>query len=304
MKDFRFITDEDMEEQRLDKCISELINNDISRSYIQKMIKDQLVFINNMPQKSSYRLKTGDVISFTIPENIEPNILPQDIPLQILYEDDDVIVINKPKGMVVHPAAGHYEDTLVNALLYHCKDSLSGINGVLRPGIVHRIDKDTTGSIIVCKNDFSHNNIAKQLKEHSITRRYRAICYGVISEEEGTINAPIGRCENNRLKMGINERNGKSAVTHYKVLERFHEYTYIECFLETGRTHQIRVHMASIGYPLLGDTVYTKRNCPYHLEGQTLHAYILGFHHPRTGEYIETEAPLPEYFLHLLAILK
>lgn len=303
MNDYCFEINENLEDERLDKCLSELIGDLASRSYIQKMVKDEIVFINGNVKKSNYRLKDGDVITFSMPETIEPDILPQDIPLDILYEDEDVIVVNKPKGMVVHPASGHYDNTLVNALLYHCKDSLSGINGVLRPGIVHRIDKDTTGSVIACKNDFSHQKIAEQLKEHSIVRRYRAICHGVIKEEEGTINAPIGRNENDRKKMSVNERNGKEAITHFTVLKHFKDYTYIECRLETGRTHQIRVHMASIGHPLLGDEVYSKRKAPYNLEGQTLHAYILGFLHPRTGKYIETKAPLPDYFNKLLSIL-
>ena len=215
-----------------------------------------------------------------------------------------MLVVNKPKGMVVHPAPGHYGHTLVNAVMYHCQGNLSGINGVLRPGIVHRIDKDTTGSILVCKNDFSHNSIAAQLKEHSITRRYHAICYGVLKDEEGTIDAPIGRHPKERKKMAVNEKSGKPAVTHYKVLQRFSGFTYIECCLETGRTHQIRVHMSSMGYPLLGDEVYAGgRRSPFHMEGQCLHAKILGFQHPRKGVYIETDAPLPDYFTHLLKIL-
>ena len=224
--------------------------------------------------------------------------------LSILYEDQDVILVNKPKGMVVHPAPGHLSGTLVNGLMAHCQDQLSGINGSLRPGIVHRIDKDTTGLLIVCKNDVSHNAIAAQLKEHSITRKYLAIVHGVIKEEQGTIDAPIGRHPTERKKMSINEKNGRHAITHYRVLERFQKYTYIECQLETGRTHQIRVHMASIHHPLLGDMVYGPQKCPYSLEGQTLHAAVFGFVHPRTGEYLELTAPLPEYFQTLLQKLR
>ncbi|MGN0157235.1 MAG: RluA family pseudouridine synthase [Lachnospiraceae bacterium] len=300
MKLFQFLITEEYDGERIDKSISELTEETVSRSYLQKRIKEEQVFVNGKTVKASYRLKTDDYVSFEIPENIDPEIMPENIPLSILYEDEDIIVVDKPKGMVVHPSSGHFEHTLVNALLFHCKDSLSGINGVLRPGIVHRIDKDTTGSIIVCKNDESHKRIANQLKEHTIVRKYRAICYGVLKDDEGTINAPIGRDKKDRKKMAVNEVNGKTAITHYRVLERFREYTYIECRLETGRTHQIRVHMASIGHPLLGDEVYTNRKCPYQLTGQTLHAYILGFVHPRSNEYIETIAPLPDYFEKLL----
>ncbi|MDD6201652.1 MAG: RluA family pseudouridine synthase [Lachnospiraceae bacterium] len=300
MKLFQFLITEEYDGERIDKSISELTEETVSRSYLQKRIKEEQVFVNGKTVKANYRLKTDDYVSFEIPENIDPEIMPENIPLSILYEDEDIIVVDKPKGMVVHPSSGHFEHTLVNALLFHCKDSLSGINGVLRPGIVHRIDKDTTGSIIVCKNDESHKRIASQLKEHTIVRKYRAICYGVLKDDEGTINAPIGRDKKDRKKMAVNEVNGKNAITHYRVLERFREYTYIECRLETGRTHQIRVHMASIGHPLLGDEVYTNRKCPYQLTGQTLHAYILGFVHPRSNEYIETTAPLPDYFEKLL----
>lgn len=295
MQEFHFLISEEYENERLDKCLSDLTDDTVSRSYLQKLIKEKQVFVNNKAEKASYRLKTGDNVSFVIPDQVQPDIIPEEMDLDILYEDKDVIVVNKPKDMVVHPAAGHFSHTLVNGLMYHCKDSLSGINGVLRPGIVHRIDKDTTGSIIACKNDNAHLKIAEQLKEHSITRRYRAVCYGVVKEDEGTINAPIGRDEKDRKRMCINQ-NGKQAVTHYKVLERFKDYTYIECRLETGRTHQIRVHMASIGHPLLGDEVYSSRKWPYVTNGQTLHAYILGFIHPVSGDYIETTAPIPEYF--------
>lgn len=303
MKEFHFEVNEENDGERIDKELSNLLGDLVSRSYLQRIMKENMVLVNDNPVKSNYRLKSGDIIKVTIPESVEPQIEPQNIPLDILYEDEDVIVINKPKSMVVHPASGHYENTLVNALLYHCKDSLSGINGILRPGIVHRIDKNTTGSVIACKNDYAHQKIAEQLKEHTIERRYRAICYGLIKEDDGTVDAPIGRSEDDRKKMAINYKNGKDAITHYKVLQRYKEYTYIECKLETGRTHQIRVHMASIGHPLLGDDLYTKRKCPFTLEGQTLHAYILGFKHPKYDKYIETLAPLPEYFEKLLSIL-
>ncbi len=301
MDEFRFQITEEMEDERIDKCMSMLIDS-LSRSYIQKLIKEEAVFVNNKPVKGSYKVKTDDEVVFCLPEAVEPDIAPENIPLAILYEDNDVIVINKPKGMVVHPAAGHYSGTLVNALMYHCGDSLSGINGCMRPGIVHRIDRDTTGSLIVCKNDKAHNCIAEQLKEHSINRRYWAICHGVLKEEDGIINKPIGRHPVDRKKMAVNEK-GKHAVTHYKVLKRFDKFTLIECVLETGRTHQIRVHMASIGHPILGDEVYCTQKSPYKLQGQTLHAKILGFKHPSTGEYVEADAPLPEYFTHLLEIL-
>lgn len=304
MNEYKFLVTEQYEGERLDKGISLIIEDSFSRSFIQKIIKDKSVYVNGKVQKASYIIKADDEISFSTEDNSIPDIIPEDIPLEVLYEDDDVIVVNKPKDMVVHPAPGHYNGTLVNALMFHCKDSLSGINGVLRPGIVHRIDKDTTGSIIACKNDKSHANIAEQLKEHSITRRYRAIVYGVLKDDEGTISTLIGRDEKDRKKMSINVRNGKQAITHYTVLERFKDYTYIECKLETGRTHQIRVHMASMGHPILGDTIYTNRKCPFKLEGQTLHAYILGFVQPTTGEYIETVAPLPEYFQNLLVKLR
>ncbi len=302
MEELRFVITEEWEEERLDKCINGLIES-LSRSYIQKIIKEEQVFVNGKPAKSNYRVKPEDEIIFCIPESIEPDIVPENIPIDILYEDSDILIVNKPKGMVVHPAAGHYSGTLVNAIMYHCKDDLSGINGVLRPGIVHRIDRDTTGSLVICKNDFAHQHIAEQLKKHSLTRKYRAICHGVLKEDNGTINKPIGRHPIDRKKMAVNEKNGKDAITHYKVLERFNNYTYIECQLETGRTHQIRVHMASIGHPLLGDDVYCSMKSPFKLTGQTLHAMTLGIIHPTTGEYLEINAPLPQYFEHLLKIL-
>lgn len=297
-----FITEE-WEEERIDKALNGLIDS-LSRSYIQKILKDGRAMVNGKVAKANCRLKYGDEIKLKLPAAEEPDILPENIPLDILYEDEDVLVVNKPKGMVVHPAAGHFSGTLVNAVMYHCHGKLSGINGIMRPGIVHRIDKDTTGSVIICKNDFAHHHIAGQLKEHSVVRRYHAICYGNLQIQKGTIDAPIGRHPSDRKKMAVNEKNGKTAITHYKVLQRFSGFTYIECCLETGRTHQIRVHMASIGHPLLGDEIYAGGwKSPFRLEGQCLHAKVLGFIHPRTGEYVETDAPLPEYFEHLLKIL-
>ena len=291
--------DETYMDERLDKFLSAMLP-DQSRSYLQKIIKDGNVLVNGEPKKSSYRLEDGDEVTADLPELKSPDIEPENIPLDILYEDDSILMINKPKGMVVHPSAGHYTGTLVNAVLWHCQGQLSGINGVSRPGIVHRIDKDTTGVLVVCKNDAAHNTVAAQLKEHSITRKYRAIVHGVIKEDEGTVDAPIGRHPTERKKMASGVKNGKRAVTHYRVLERFQGYTYVECQLETGRTHQIRVHMASIHHPLLGDTVYGPAKDSHHLEGQTLHAMVLGLIHPVTGEYLEVEAPLPEYFENLL----
>ena len=291
--------DETYMDERLDKFLSAMLP-DQSRSYLQKIIKDGNVLVNGEPKKSSYRLEDGDEVTADLPELKSPDIEPENIPLDILYEDDSILMVNKPKGMVVHPSAGHYTGTLVNAVLWHCQGQLSGINGVSRPGIVHRIDKDTTGVLVVCKNDTAHNAVAAQLKEHSITRKYRAIVHGVIKEDEGTVDAPIGRHPTERKKMASGVKNGKRAVTHYRVLERFQGYTYVECQLETGRTHQIRVHMASIHHPLLGDTVYGPAKDSHHLEGQTLHAMVLGLIHPVTGEYLEGEAPLPEYFENLL----
>lgn len=289
----------EMAGKRLDVVLSEQCS-DLTRSYINKLCKEERAALNGKTSKGNKKCKEGDVITLQVPEPTELEILPEEMNLDIVYEDQDVILINKPKGMVVHPAAGHYSGTLVNGLMAHCKDDLSGINGVLRPGIVHRIDKDTTGIMIVCKNDMAHQSIAKQLYDHSITRKYHAIVYGNIKEEEGTVNAPIGRSLKDRKKMGI-VMDGKHAVTHYKVLKRLKKgFTYIECQLETGRTHQIRVHMASIKHPLLGDDVYGPKKSKYTLEGQCLHAKVLGFVHPRTGEYMEFEVSLPEYFEKLL----
>ena len=299
MEQMKFYIPEEASGQRIDKYLSDLLEGQ-SRSYLQKLMKEGRVFIQGKPVKANYKITAGEVVELEIPDLEEPDICPENIPLDILYEDDDLLVVNKPKGMVVHPSAGHYNGTLVNALMYHCAGKLSGINGMLRPGIVHRIDMDTTGSLVVCKNDFSHISLAEQLKVHSITRKYRAIVHGRLKEEEGTVSAPIGRHPIDRKKMAVNDKNGKEAVTHYRVLERFRQFTYIECQLETGRTHQIRVHMSSLGHPLLGDAVYGPNRCPYKLQGQTLHAQVLGFLHPRTGAYMEFEAPLPEYFEELL----
>ena len=299
-----YFTVENQEGERIDRYLSEEME-DRSRSYIQKLIKDQYVIVNQKPVKANYRLSLGDMVEITLPEAKEPDIIPENIPLEILYEDQDIIIVNKPKQMVVHPAPGHYSGTLVNALMYHCGQELSGINGTMRPGIVHRIDMDTTGSLIVCKNDMAHQSLSDQLKVHSIKRVYVAIVHGNIKEDNGTVNFPIGRHPTERKKMSIHTKNGRNAITHYKVLERFGEYTYIQCALETGRTHQIRVHLASIGHPLVGDQVYGPRKCPFpKLQGQTLHAKTLGIIHPRTGEYLEINAPLPDYFIELLDRLR
>ncbi len=302
LKEYNFVVTEESEGERIDKYLN-LLMDSLSRSYIQKLLSEGHVTVNSKSIKANYRLKSDDDVRLLLPPLVTPDIVPENIPLSVLYEDDDIIVVNKPKGMVVHLAAGHYSGTMVNALLYHCSGKLSGINGVLRPGIVHRIDKDTTGSVIACKNDTAHASIAEQLKEHSIVRRYHAIVLGNLKEDSGTVRTMIGRHPTDRKKMAVVTGGGKEAITHYQVLKRFDKYTYIECRLETGRTHQIRVHMAHLGHPLLGDEVYGRKDCPFHLQGQTLHARILGFRHPKSGEYIETDAPLPEYFERLLNIL-
>ena len=304
MKTDIFEVMEEQEGERLDKYLS-IIYPDSSRSFFQKLIKDSAVLVNDMAEKASYRMCMDDVVTIHFPDAVSTAIEPEDIPLDILYEDEDLLIVNKPKGMVVHPSAGHYSGTLVNGIMYHCKDSLSGINGEIRPGIVHRIDMDTTGSLIVCKNDASHVNVAEQIKVHSVKRIYEGVVYGNVKADEGTIEGPIGRHPIERKKMAINERNGKPAITHYKVLERFGNYTYMQFQLETGRTHQIRVHMSSIGHPLLGDTLYSNGKSPFKsLQGQTLHAKVLGFLHPTKNEYMEFEAPTPDYFNKLLQKLK
>lgn len=297
------ISSEEFAGQRIDKCLAG-IYKDQSRSFFQKLIKGGNVTVNGqIVPKNSFVVEYGDLICADIPEAESVSILPENIPLDILYEDEDLLVVNKPKGMVVHPSAGHYSGTLVNAIMYHCAESLSGINGEIRPGIVHRIDMNTTGSLIVCKNDKAHIQIAEQIKEHSVTRLYRGIVCGNVPDDAGTIEGPIGRHPTQRKKMAVNHTNGKPAVTHYRVLKRFGKYTYMEFQLETGRTHQIRVHMASIGHPLLGDDLYG--GCPRDkavkgLQGQTLHAMTIGFIHPSTREYLEISAPLPNYFDNLL----
>ena len=294
---------DDCEGIRIDKYLSEQ-SEDLTRTYIQKLIKENRLMVNNHSVKASYQVKTDDRVCLDVPPGQDPEILPENIPLDILYEDSHIIVVNKPKGMVVHPAAGHDSGTLVNALLYHCSD-LSGINGILRPGIVHRIDKDTSGVLVCAKSDQAHQSLAEQLKIHSINRIYEAICIGTFKDVHGTVSGSIGRNPTNRKMMAINEKNGKPAVTHYEVINCYSGYSHIKCRLETGRTHQIRVHMASIHHPLLGDTLYGGRSCSYKfhgkdLEGQTLHAKILGFNHPVTGNYMEFEAQLPDYFTELL----
>ena len=299
-----YLVVENDEGERIDRYLADNLT-DKSRSYLQKLIKDGKVKVNGKPVKANYRLVFDDQVEIFMPEIKEPDIEPENIPLDILYEDKDVLLVNKPKQMVVHPAPGHYSGTLVNAIMYHCGHELSGINGVMRPGIVHRIDMDTTGSLVICKNDVAHQCLSEQLKEHSINRIYEAIVHGNLKQDEGTINAPIGRHPTDRKKMSIHAKNGREAITHYKVLERFGNYTHIQCKLETGRTHQIRVHMSSIGHPLVGDAVYGPAKCPFpNLQGQTLHAKTLGFIHPTTNEYLEVNAPLPAYFTSLINKLR
>ena len=267
-----------------------------TRSFLQKLLAEGMVLVQDTPRKANYKGKAGQIVSLTIPPPRLLEVRPEDIPLDILYEDKDILVVNKPKGMVVHPAPGHESGTLVNAVLYHCKGELSGINGCLRPGIVHRIDRDTTGVLVVCKNDTAHQELARQLAVHSITRRYRAVAAGVFSSRQGMVDAPIGRHPVDRKRMAVNHVNGRRAVTHYQVLEQWNQAAYLECRLETGRTHQIRVHLSSIGHPLLGDEVYGSGKNQWHLQGQALHAMVLGFVHPSTHKYVEFTAPLPPYF--------
>ncbi|MBO5371783.1 MAG: RluA family pseudouridine synthase [Lachnospiraceae bacterium] len=303
MEEYIFQVDENSSNERLDKYLSEQMP-EFTRSFLQKLIKDGAVIVDDKQQKANYKLKFEQTVKISIPPAEDTEIAAENIPLDILYEDADILIVNKPKNMVVHPSAGHYSGTLVNAVMYHCKDSLSGINGEIRPGIVHRIDKDTTGSLIICKNDESHVNIAEQIKVHSVNRIYRGIVSGNVKQPQGTVEGDIGRHPIDRKKMAIVTKNGKPAVTHYKVLEQYKNAAYMEFRLETGRTHQIRVHMASIGHPLLGDVVYGNPKNPYKLEGQTLHAMTIGFIHPRTEKYMEVSAPVPDYFDKLIKKLR
>lgn len=300
---FTAAPEEDEIGKRIDVYIAEY-KEELSRSRVQKLIENGLVTVNGKNVKSNYKLRKGDILEVEIPDPEPLEIEAENIPLDIIYEDKDVVIVNKPQGMVVHPAPGHYSGTLVNALMYHCKDDLSGINGQMRPGIVHRIDKDTSGVLMIAKSDAAHNSLAQQLAVHSITRKYYAVVCGNIKEDSGTVDKPIGRSPKDRKKMAV-VQGGRIAVTHYKVLERFGgKYTLIEAQLETGRTHQIRVHMASLGHPLLGDTVYGSEKQPFKLQGQVLHAKVLGFNHPSDGRYVEFESPLPEYFEKLLTKLR
>ena len=292
------------EEGRLDKYLSDKLE-DMTRSYLKKLISDdKAVLVNGNPAKPNYKLKPGDIIELAVPEPIELEIKAENISLDIVYEDNDMLVVNKPQGMVVHPAAGNYTGTLVNALLYHCGDSLSGINGEKRPGIVHRIDKDTSGLLLVAKNDNAHRKLSSQIKEHSLTRAYKALVHGNIKQDSGRIDAPIGRHPSDRKKMTITDKNSREAVTNFRVLERYGRYTFVECILETGRTHQIRVHMSKNGHPIVGDKTYGVKKEEFNLTGQLLHAYKVGFIHPVSGEYMEFVSELPDYYMNVLDRLR
>ena len=298
-----FTIETDDVNNRVDVFLNEEME-DISRSALQKNIEKGNITVNGEKISKNYKLRIGDIVEAELPPPENIDIVPEDIPLDIMYEDDDLIVINKPQNMVVHPAPGHYTGTLVNALMFHCGDNLSGINGVLRPGIVHRIDKDTSGVLVIAKSDLAHKGLSEQLAEHSMKRVYNAIVYNSFSEESGTVDRNIDRSKNDRKKMAVVMQGGRNAVTHYKVIEKLGKYTWVELQLETGRTHQIRVHMSYIGHPLLGDPVYGPKKCPFNLNGQVLHAKVLGFIHPRTGEYMEFNSELPDYFSSLIERLK
>ncbi len=290
-----FTVADDLAGERIDKVICKSLDMS-SRSACQKLLEDGYVTVNNIIVGKNYKVKAGERIAVVTPKPRELEVAAENIPLDIRYEDEDLLVVNKPKGMVVHPAAGNYDGTLVNALLYHCKDSLSGINGIIRPGIVHRIDKDTSGLLIVAKNDFAHISLAEQIKVHSFTREYSSIVYGRMKNSIGTVDAPIGRHPVDRKKMSVTTKNSKHAVTHYEVTEEFKDFTKLNLRLETGRTHQIRVHMSYIGHPVAGDPVYGPKKIIEYLNGQCLHARLIGFKHPRNGKYIEVDSELPEYF--------
>lgn len=298
-----FTIETDDVNKRVDVFLNEEME-DVSRSALQKNIEKGNITVNGEKISKNYKLRLGDIVEAELPPPENIDIVPEDIPLDIMYEDDDLIVINKPQNMVVHPAPGHYTGTLVNALMFHCGDNLSGINGVLRPGIVHRIDKDTSGVLVIAKSDLAHKGLSEQLAEHSMKRVYNAIVYNSFSEESGTVDRNIDRYKNDRKKMAVVMQGGRNAVTHYKVIEKLGKYTWVELQLETGRTHQIRVHMSYIGHPLLGDPVYGPKKCPFNLNGQVLHAKVLGFIHPRTGEYMEFNSELPDYFSSLIERLK
>ena len=301
---YQFYIEEEQKGTRIDRVLS-LSLPDTSRSFIQKLFEKGNILVNGKPCTSKkYKVAASDLVEITIPKPVDLQIEAEDIPIDIVYEDEDLLVVDKPRGMVVHPAVGNYTGTLVNAVMFHCGERLSSINGVIRPGIVHRIDKDTSGLLMIAKNDKAHESLSAQLAEHSITRRYQALVYHNIREDEGTVNAPLGRDPKNRLKRAVTNMNAKHAVTHYKVLERFGKYTLIEAQLETGRTHQIRVHMAYIKHPLVGDLLYGPKKQTVPVEGQMLHAKTLGFVHPRTGVYMEFDSPLPEYFVTILTGLR
>ncbi len=288
---------------RIDKFLSENLE-DLTRSYISKIIDEGGVFVGDKKVKSSHKLKVGDILEVNIPQPEPLLVEAENIPLDIVYEDEELLVVNKPQGMVVHPAPGNYKGTLVNALLYHCKGELSGINGVIRPGIVHRIDKNTSGLLMVAKTNRAHISLAEQIKEHSFSRRYKAIVYGKFKETEGTVNAPIGRNKKNREKMCVTAENSREAITHYRVIEEFSKASFVECILETGRTHQIRVHMSHLGHPVIGDDLYGVKKEMFQLSGQLLHAYLIGFVHPVTKKYMEFTAPIPGYMEDVLSKLK
>ncbi len=297
--EYRIIVEESQKGFRIDKFLSDSIEGK-SRSFIASVIENGEATVNGKIVTKSYKVSAGDEVVVTLSEATELEAIPQDIPLDIVYEDEDIIVVNKPKGMVVHPAAGNPDSTLVNALLFHCKGQLSGINGVMRPGIVHRIDKNTSGLLVVAKSDRAHISLSEQIKEHSMTREYRAIIYGHLKDAEGSVDAPIGRSATDRKRMCVTDKNSKNAITHYTVLEEMKDFSYISCKLETGRTHQIRVHMSYVGHPLAGDDVYGPKKVITELSGQCLHAKRLGFLHPVTGQYLEFDSDLPEYFISFL----